>query len=455
MWEMAYPDSTDEGHRLGCDAEPTGGAAQHAQNPARSVTAEPAAGSLFAEAARRAFDKRNPRSLLKLFSVLSLMSVVVILLLAGYGVHRVYSNETIRAAEDDAAAVAQAIFEQERNMLFVRNPGGGESIRVARQDFERLDERMRKYLHPFNMYKIKVFSSDRSIVYSTDHSIIGTTDSANVRLERVLRTGAMDSKLQSKDKVADLAGEERFNVDVVETYLPIRVGDAIIGSFEVYIDVSRARKRIMTVLVSSVAILFLVLVVVFASLYVPMRRGMLWLGQAQDELHAMATTDSLTGIFNRRYLLARIQEESARISRKADARSLPHVTGFLMVDIDRFKHINDTHGHAVGDAVLREVSSRLKRELRAYDVIGRYGGEEFLVMLPQTDFDDLKKVADRMCTSVRATAIQVNGKSINATVSIGAAISGGSTEEMLDAIRRADIAMYAAKSAGRDRFASA
>ena len=433
---MAEPDSTDTALPIGRGGDVAGGA-----------------DSLFTEAELGSFDKRNPRYLLNLFSVLSVLSVVAILLFAGYGMYRVFSDEMISAAEHDAVAVAQAIFGQEQKVLSVRDPGGGERIRVAREDFAGLDERMRKYLHPFNMYKIKVFSSDKTIVYSTDRSVIGKVDSDNVRLDRVLQSGAVDSQLQSKDKVADLAGEERFDVDVVETYLPIRAGDAIIGGIEVYIDVSRARKRIATVLASSVSILLLVLVVVFAGLYVPMRRGMLWLEQAQDELRVLATIDNLTGVFNRRYLLDRIHEESARMSREAGARSLPHVPGLLMVDIDHFKRVNDQHGHPVGDAVLREVSSRLKRALRPYDVIGRYGGEEFLVMLPRTAFENAKKVAERMCVAIRATPVLVDGKSVTVTVSIGIAGSDRSGEDMSDAIRRADRGLYKAKNAGRDQVA--
>ena len=450
---MAQPDSTDMAHPVGRGGEAAGGVERQAEDPSRPVAAANAADSLFTEAEPRTFDRRNPRYLLNLFSVLSVLSVAVILLLVGYGVYRVYSNEMIKGAEGDAVAVAQAIFGQEQKVLSVRDSDGGERIRVTREEFAGLDERMRKYLHPFDMFKIKVFSSDKTIVYSTDHSIIGKVDSDNVRLDRVLRSGAVDSQLQSKDKVADLAGEERINVEVVETYLPIRAGDAIIGSFEVYIDVSRARKRITTVLASSVAILFLVLVVVFAGLYVPMRRGTLWLEQAQDELHVLATTDSLTGIFNRRHLLARVHEELARVSRAARSASVPHITGFLMVDIDHFKRINDEHGHAAGDVVLREVSSKLKRDLRVYDVIGRYGGEEFLVMLPQTDLEGAKKVAARMCATIRATPFQVGAKSVKATVSIGVAASGGSAEDMFDVIRRADVGLYEAKNAGRDRVA--
>ncbi|MBI3917767.1 MAG: GGDEF domain-containing protein [Betaproteobacteria bacterium] len=88
-----------------------------------------------------------------------------------------------------------------------------------------------------------------------------------------------------------------------------------------------------------------------------------------------------------------------------------------------------------------------------HDVIGRYGGEEFLVMLPQTDLEGAKEVAERMCATIRATPYRVGTKSVTATVSIGVAASGGRAEEMFDAIRRADMVLYKAKNAGRDQVA--
>lgn len=442
---MAQPNPNDRDH-----GGETTAVAGLAGKPGQ--TAEPtAAGDPITQPG--AFDKRDPYHLLKLFSALSVVSVAVILLLVGYGVYRIYSHEVIKDAEQDAVAVGQAIFEQERRVLSARGPDGLERIQLAREDFAGLDERMRKYLHPFNIYKIKVFSRDKTIVYSTDRSIVGQVDSGNARLDRVLQSGEVDSKLEAKDKVADFAGEERFSVDVVETYLPIRSGDAIIGSFEVYIDVSRARERTAQVLASSVAVLFSVLVAVFAGLHLPMRKGCLWLKQAQDELRALAATDMLTGIFNRRYLLTRIQEEYSRMLRERRQQSVKDALGLIMVDIDHFKSINDSYGHLVGDMILREVSARLKCSLRAYDVIGRYGGEEFLAMLPHTDFEEAKKTAERMWQAIRATPFDADGNSVGITISAGVSYSANGGDDMYAAIRRADEGLYQAKSAGRDRVA--
>lgn len=415
-----------------------------------TVTPAPAAGPVSTLAQANSFDKRNPRHLLKLFGAISVVSIIVILLLAGYGVHRIYSNEKIRDAEQDAVAVGRAIFVQERKVLSSLDSGGRERIHVKREDSETLDERMRNYLPPFNMFKIKVYSHDKTIVYSTDHSIIGKVDSDNSRLDRVLRLGEVDSKLQSKGKVADLEGEMRFNVDVVETYLPIKTGDTIIGSFEVYKDVTPARDRVPKVLAASAAVLLAVLAAVFGGLYVLMRKGTSWLEQAQDELRSLAATDMLTGIFNRRHLMSRIQEEYSRMSRDR-RKAVKHCLSFIMVDIDHFKAVNDTYGHLAGDGILRQVSARLKGSLRAHDVIGRYGGEEFLATLPNTDLEEAKEVAGRMYQVIRAAPFDVNGAAVKVTVSAGVARSENGEEEMLPALRRADENLYRAKSTGRDR----
>lgn len=405
------------------------------------------------EVASSFLDKNNPYYLLRLFSLLSVVSVVVIVLLVGYGVHRIYSMQMVSDAEENAIAVGEAIFDQERKVLLAQEPGGRQRVVLALDDFAGFDERMRKYLRPFDIYKIKVFSSNKLIVYSTDHSIIGKVDSDNSKLDRVLRSGDVVSKLEKKGEVWDLGGEQRYDVDAVETYIPLRVDDAIVGSFEVYVDVSRTRQRIAKVLALSVAVLFSVLVVVFLVLYVPMRQETAWLKEAQDKLRETAATDVLTGMFNRRYLFTRIEEEYARMERNRRGQTMQPSLGFIMIDIDHFKAINDTYGHLAGDEIIRELATRLTRSLRVYDVIGRYGGEEFLAVLPHTDFDEVKRVAERMHEVVRATPFKVNGASIKVTVSAGVAHSVNAGEDMLAAIGRADAGLYKAKHSGRDHVA--
>ncbi|MDH5455918.1 MAG: sensor domain-containing diguanylate cyclase [Gammaproteobacteria bacterium] len=163
-------------------------------------------------------------------------------------------------------------------------------------------------------------------------------------------------------------------------------------------------------------------------------------------------TDVLTGWHNRRYLTVRIAEELARARR--DRQRLV----CLMLDIDHFKHVNDTWGHAAGDVVLQELAQRIESQVRASDVAARYGGEEFVVLLPGTDVQSAAKLAERIRAEIAAAPVRLpNGEEVVITASIGIAeVSPGPHDKDLKTlgdslIARADVALYAAKSAGRDR----
>lgn len=163
-------------------------------------------------------------------------------------------------------------------------------------------------------------------------------------------------------------------------------------------------------------------------------------------------TDVLTGWHNRRYLTVRLAEELAR------ARRDQHGVVCLMLDVDHFKKVNDTWGHAAGDAVLRELAQRIEGQVRASDVAARYGGEEFVVLLPNTLVESAQLLAERIRGAISVSDFDLpNGKSVNITVSIGIAeVHPQSDDEDLKTlgdslIARADVALYAAKSAGRDR----
>jgi len=400
---------------------------------------------------RKDLQEASPRGLLRRFALLSAVSVAAILVLVGVGVHEIDRNQLIESAQGNATAVAQAILAQERHVLVGKAPDGADRIAVAKTDAAGLDARLRNFLGPFGIVKIKVYDATRTIAYSTDPAIVGKLDANNPKLERVLLSGAPDSQLVKKEKVADLHGQHRFLVDVVETYVPVRVGEDIIGSFEVYLDVSPAYERIVTAVRLSLVVLLTVLVIAFAALYVPMHQGTSRLEQVQGRLRELASTDILTGLFNRRHLFARIGEEYRRMGRESRRTTRVDRIGFIMIDIDHFKSINDNHGHLGGDEVLREASRRLKACLRTYDVIGRYGGEEFLVVLPQTDLASAGLVAERMRLAIRETPFDVEGKTIQVTASFGAAQSEDADEDVEKVLRRADDGLYRAKEGGRDR----
>ncbi len=156
--------------------------------------------------------------------------------------------------------------------------------------------------------------------------------------------------------------------------------------------------------------------------------------------------DPLTGLPNRRMLLERLREESERAQRHGQTYVL------AMLDVDLFKQVNDTWGHDVGDRVLVEIARAMESELREYDLCGRWGGEEFLVLLPATPPGTAQGVMDRLVGAVRALAIDVGAEVLRLTVSIGMAYHQLG-ETFSETLSRADQALYLAKQDGRDRVA--
>jgi diguanylate cyclase (GGDEF)-like protein len=164
------------------------------------------------------------------------------------------------------------------------------------------------------------------------------------------------------------------------------------------------------------------------------------------ELDLVGRTDALTGLFNRRHL----EEECARQQNIACRYGDPLC--LILLDIDHFKRVNDTYGHPAGDLVLREFARRLTGEVRTGDVAGRWGGEEFLVLLPRTDTTGARSVGERIRLAVSASPIDAAGQDIAVTVSGGCAV--GPLDSVEDLVSEADALLYRAKAAGRDRIES-
>jgi len=165
----------------------------------------------------------------------------------------------------------------------------------------------------------------------------------------------------------------------------------------------------------------------------------------RDELARLATLDPLTGIYNRRTMVDLAERELARATR-AGTR-----VAALMLDLDHFKQVNDRYGHAAGDEVLRQFVATAQRCLRKQDLIGRYGGEEFFIVLPDTSREEALLVAQRLRTEVEHTRAAVRDISIAFTISVGLAHSGHSGFDLDALLRDADAALYCAKERGRNQ----
>jgi diguanylate cyclase (GGDEF)-like protein len=167
-------------------------------------------------------------------------------------------------------------------------------------------------------------------------------------------------------------------------------------------------------------------------------------GNAQRQLDRLATTDSLTGLFNRRHAIHIIQHEMVQRARSKTPMS------FVMADIDHFKEVNDRCGHEGGDAVLLAVSDVLKLAVRHHDVVARWGGEEFLIVLPDTELDIAAAIAERIRSEMMNMQCRYGGRSLSVTVTLG--VSGLREEESVsEVVSRADRALYKGKALGRNR----
>jgi two-component system, cell cycle response regulator len=168
------------------------------------------------------------------------------------------------------------------------------------------------------------------------------------------------------------------------------------------------------------------------------------LRQRNEELDLVSRTDSLTGLHNRRH----VEEYLARLLSLARRNGEP--IAVLLVDIDHFKLVNDGHGHDAGDVVLREVADRMARIVRLEDMVGRWGGEEFLVVLPNTATQGAAELAERLRQAVAEEPCRLpDGGAVQVTISLGCAAS--LTDDAGPLVRSADAAMYEAKESGRNR----
>ena len=164
------------------------------------------------------------------------------------------------------------------------------------------------------------------------------------------------------------------------------------------------------------------------------------------QAHEIANTDVLTFLPNRRKIIVDLQEEVIRSNRYGTPLSLS------LLDLDHFKNINDNYGHTTGDEALRSVAARLREQIRHPDTIGRYGGEEFLIVLPNSEINAAAEQAERLCQTIRNLQVEANGYSFKVTISIGVAQYRVGDENWEQFLHRADETLYKAKDMGRDQW---
>ena len=171
--------------------------------------------------------------------------------------------------------------------------------------------------------------------------------------------------------------------------------------------------------------------------------------RTEQLLLKLATTDPLTGLYNRRHYFELAEQEVARSKR------YEHPLACIMFDIDYFKHINDSYGHLFGDRVLKAMVWRCRENIRQVDIFARYGGDEYIILLPETGLQRSKQLADRLCTGFQNQPLKIDEREISITLSMGVASMQGDNELALDTLlNRADEALYDAKGKGRNQVSA-
>lgn len=426
---------------------------KHPEINAASTALSPARPPLAAQARRwlgRLFGGDDPQHLLPRLRLLWLLAALAAAGLSWIAIDWIYRGQMIRDAEAAAVSVGQVMFANERERLLVRDSSGNEALHVPADRVGDIDALAHRYLDPFNIRKIKIFSSDKRVVYSGDHGLIGRRDDTNQTLDRVLREGAVDSTAKQTNQFTELGGSVVENRQIVETYLPVISGERVLGAFEVYVDITRAAEAIDRAVLATATLVSAIIALAMLALYLAMRRGTMALQAAQRHLDESAASDPLGRVLDRDALVRHGQREVDKLQGAAPRRIAG--IGLVMLGVDHNAREGDARGQAAADAVSQAVARCLGAATRKRDLVGRYGEQEFLLVLPATTRSEASALASRLQTAVSATQVALpDGSRIGLGASFGVAQIDLSEKDFDTAVRRADEALQWARQSRASR----
>lgn len=301
----------------------------------------------------------------------------------------------------------------------------------------------------FAMVKIKIYKPSGEVIYSSDIKEIGNVNTEKYFREIVAAGKSYAELIDEDDK--SLEGQ-LYDADVVETYVPIMRDNKFMGAFEIYLDVTQKKRSIDKLISQSHAVLIFISLSLLAAVIVTSfkaGKNVASRKRAEEEVRSLnerlkglyeeakacSLHDPLTGLANRRFLEVQMEKRLEEVKRYGENLSV------ILLDIDNFKRYNDSRGHVEGDGLLAKIAKVLVKTVRGVDSVFRYGGEEFLVLLPRTSAVMAVVAAERLRKVVEAQT--------EVTISLGIATAQMPLEgNMID---RADKALYRAKRNGRNR----
>lgn len=391
----------------------------------------------------------DPGILLRKFFWIGLLCVVLLLVVATYGIYRVFGWRLVESANTEAQAICQVVLVKEKKHLLAFDDQG--EARLALQEGEKpgFEKRLHNYLGSFSV--------DSVWIWDLRHRIVNRAGSEQknliVKQSKALELALAGGSLSRLEKSSDSSFQEkpaRGSKEQIVSYLPIwGRNKEVLGAFEIRRSIEGYRAEIRRGVAFAALLLGTVLLTLFSCVFLLVKKGARRLAITQNILHALATTDPLTGIYNRREILSRAEERFSQRQR-GSRQSLLEDFSLLMLDFDDFKIINDSYGHPVGDRVLQELALRIQAVLRPSDIVGRVGGEEFLVVLSDSNLQQCQDVAERLCKAVRDRPFDLGDLQVYGSISIGGATAHPLDRGLEALLQRADKGLYRAKKLGKD-----
>jgi diguanylate cyclase (GGDEF)-like protein len=347
--------------------------------------------------------------------------------------------------------IVDSIYYTEVDAILISEDTSGSTIVMPASAHDALDIRLRDMYDPLNIVKLLILDRSRTVIFGSKKSTV-IDDECKGHIEEVFATREIVYHLDKDQTIIDLLGEKREHIDLAEVFIPIKNKDGqIMGVFTISSDVSRLTQKSRQQMLHSLLAQSSMLLLISLISYIFIIRESYELKLAYQKLETMATTDPLTGISNRRQLLERVEQHFSMLQRTGEAITRNVGLGFIMIDVDFFKQVNDTYGHLAGDSILQEIATIINLELRQYDVFGRYGGEEFLAVLPNTLPEESERIAGRLCAAVREHTFLWSNREIRISLSAGATWTDAGSETLDEVLSKVDGLMYEAKELGRNR----
>jgi diguanylate cyclase (GGDEF)-like protein len=297
---------------------------------------------------------------------------------------------------------------------------------------EVIDKKLRVLIDDFNIDKIHYFNRNGKILYSTKKEKIGTFNTNNY-FKDIISEGKLYYSLKLKG--SKTSEDELTQKSVVEIYVPIIKNNSFSGAFELYYDISKNVKETSAYTNLIFKLNLLISFAIFISFFILLY----WISAKSLKEKELISKDYLTNLYNRRYFYEIIENFMNLSKRNKTSISL------CMIDIDNFKNINDKYGHGIGDTVLKTFAKEIKKIIRNSDIVVRFGGEEFLLLLPNTSINNAEVLANKVCTHFNDLSSEVHF-----TVSIG--IAEYKKDKSIDTlINEADKCLYQAKEKGKNQ----